>query len=243
MIDRNGGRITHLFAMVDGRPVSLSGTFKAYQFLDVDWASRGRHQERRHRPAEHRLHARTTPTWPATSTASQGTIGAGPPDEVIFDWYYPDNFNAYQVVDGRPGRARRSRCATGRGTPRSRTPRTRCRPRRGAGPDRWRRSPARPGSCCTTSARFGGFRKTIRLDGQRRARQLPGHAAGAPGGQRVLRRPARGRAARAAPDARGGRRRAQRDGRARRGSMAVQVELGAGCEFTAATLRRWTRRP
>ena len=34
VIDRNGGRITHLFSLVDGRPVSVSGTFKAYQFLD-----------------------------------------------------------------------------------------------------------------------------------------------------------------------------------------------------------------
>jgi hypothetical protein len=39
VIDRNGGRITHMFTVVHGRPVSVSGTYKAYQFLDLDWAS------------------------------------------------------------------------------------------------------------------------------------------------------------------------------------------------------------
>ena len=56
VIDRNGGRITHLFAMVNGLPCSVSGTFKAYQFLDVDWSSERGGRVRRRRPAEHRLH-------------------------------------------------------------------------------------------------------------------------------------------------------------------------------------------
>ena len=39
VVDRNGGRITQLFALVGDRPVAVSGTFKAYQFVDSDWAS------------------------------------------------------------------------------------------------------------------------------------------------------------------------------------------------------------
>ncbi len=35
VLDRNGGRLTQLFCRVAGRPVSVSGTNKAYQFLDV----------------------------------------------------------------------------------------------------------------------------------------------------------------------------------------------------------------
>lgn len=35
VLDRNGGRITQLFSRVGGRPVAVSGTNKAYQFLNV----------------------------------------------------------------------------------------------------------------------------------------------------------------------------------------------------------------
>ncbi|GGQ60457.1 polysaccharide deacetylase family protein [Couchioplanes azureus] len=39
VLDRNGGVVTHVFTMAGGRPVSVSGTFKAYQFY-TPWAER-----------------------------------------------------------------------------------------------------------------------------------------------------------------------------------------------------------
>ena len=36
VFDRNGGRITHLFSLVDGEPLCVSGTFKCYQYTSAD---------------------------------------------------------------------------------------------------------------------------------------------------------------------------------------------------------------
>ena len=97
--------------------------------------------------------------------ASQGTIGAGPPDEVIFDWYYPDNFNAYQVLDA-GGRAARSPCATGPARPIDGHPGHAAGARPGAGRGPAAKVAGEPGIVLHDVARFGEFRKTIRLDGR-----------------------------------------------------------------------------
>ena len=135
--------------MVDGRPVVLSGTFKAYQFLDVDWASRGRHQERRHRPAEHRLHAeprlrglrrRRQPGHDRRRPAGRGDLRL----------VLPGQLQRLPGGSTSPAGTGASRWSTEPGTAIEDTPdtlptSTRRWPR--TGPPR---SPASPGSCCTT---------------------------------------------------------------------------------------------
>ena len=207
VLDRNGGRITHLFAMVDGRPVSVSGTFKAYQFVDADWAVRQRCRVRRHRAAEHRVERRTTPTSPATSRRAGAPSVPRPPNDRGFDLYYPDNFNLYDEVPRAPtGRAcgdARVRAGHRRGAARRPSPPS----RRCWRPTGSRSSPARRGIVLHDVDEFGAVPQD--RSGSTAARvhvALPGHPAGPPGRERVLRRPARGGAARPPADARGGRR-------------------------------------
>jgi hypothetical protein len=104
VIDRNGGRITHLFSMVDGRPYSLSGTFKAYQFLDVDWAS-GTGTECDGIVLQNTVYGPNHAYVACDVEPSRGTLGAAPKGDGVFDWYYPDNFNAYDLVDSGDGPA------------------------------------------------------------------------------------------------------------------------------------------
>ena len=80
VIDRNGGRITHLFSMVEGRPVSVSGTFKAYQFLDLDWDSEAGVKSDGI-VLQNTVYTPNHAYVACDVTASQGTIGAGPPDD------------------------------------------------------------------------------------------------------------------------------------------------------------------
>jgi hypothetical protein len=105
VIDRNGGRITHLFAMVDGLPYSVSGTFKAYQFLDVDWSSTGFEcdgavlQNTVFTPN----HAYTACDVAASRPDTRPELEVPPLDDVQYGWAYPDNFNAYDIVDAGDG--------------------------------------------------------------------------------------------------------------------------------------------
>ena len=77
VLDRNGGRITHLFALIDGRPVAVSGTYKAYQSWTPTgpptpaWSATGWCCRTPSPP-------RTTATPPATSTRA-GHDGLRPP--------------------------------------------------------------------------------------------------------------------------------------------------------------------
>jgi hypothetical protein len=229
VIDLNGGRITHLFAMVDGRPCSLSGTFKAYQFLDVDWtADAGVKCDG--------IVAQNTVWTPnhayaaCDADAAQGTVGAAAPDDPIFDWYYPDNFNAYRVVGGDDTSVT---LAYENGAPLDRTPATLEQLDHLLAEDRTSRVAGGPGVVLHDEARFGRFRKTIRLDGAvvrvSYTDTRPGHVvanefcvdlwAAAVRGQRQAPSVA-GRTARVTNDA----------------GPSVAVELGAGCDFSAATL-------
>lgn len=97
VIDRNGGRITHLFGRIDGRPYSVSGTFKAYQFLDVDW-SNGTGQECDGIVLQNTVYTPNHAYVACDVDASRGTSGEAPSSDRGFPWIYPDNFNAYDVV-------------------------------------------------------------------------------------------------------------------------------------------------
>jgi hypothetical protein len=229
VIDLNGGRITHLFAIVDGRPCSLSGTFKAYQFLDLDWASEAGVKC-------DGIVAQNTVCTPNHAyaacdvEAARGTIGSGAPDDRIFDWYYPDNFNAYGVVGGDDASVT---LAYEDGAPLDQTPTTLQELDRRLVQDRESRVAGGPGFVLHDVARFGRFTKTIRLDGTTvrvsYTDTRPGHLvanefcvdlwAAAVRGQRQAPQ-VQDRTARVTNDA----------------GIAVTVRLGAGCDFSAATL-------
>jgi hypothetical protein len=251
VVDRNGGRITHLFALVDGRPVSLSGTFKAYQFLDVEWASEAGVK------ADGIVLQNTvyTPNHAYVACdveAGQGTIGAGPPDEVIFDWYYPDNFNAYQVAD-EPADDPHDGCPSvtlvyGPGTAIEDTPDTLPDLDEALAADLTAKVAGEPGIVLHDVSRFGEFRKSIQLDGRtvrvRYQGTRPGHRvanefcvdlhAAALQGRR--------QAAEVGPDGRTATVRQaetpfnweQQPARSP-ARLEVEVRLGAGCAFSATT--------
>ena len=116
VMDSNGGRITHIFAIgADGRPVTVSGTFKAYQFLGDDRLYGGTLPSNgsvlqntvfvpNHRyvasdvgPAMARFGSRhnpknrlkTVPCGDKSLRVDTGPFGAE-------DWLFPDNFNCYR---------------------------------------------------------------------------------------------------------------------------------------------------
>lgn len=251
VLDRNGGRITHLFALVDGRPVALSGTFKAYQFLDVDWASEagtkcdGIVLQNTVFTPNHAYVA-------CDADASLGTIGAGPPDEVIFDWYYPDNFNAYTVLDGPD--ADSGPVVTlcyGAGEPLDDTPDTLPALDDALAADLAAKVAGEQGTVLHDVGRFGEFRKTIRLDGTTvhvaYSATRPGHrvanefcvdlhAAALSGRRQRVELDPDGRSAtvRQAEATHNWEQDPPRDAE----PLRVRVRLGAGCEFSAATLAR-----
>jgi hypothetical protein len=97
VVDRNGGRVTHLFAMVDGRPVSVSGTHKAYQFVEADWSSDGG-VECDGLVLQNTVWSPNHAHVACDVEASRGTMGSRPPNDTGFNMYYPDNFNAYDEV-------------------------------------------------------------------------------------------------------------------------------------------------
>ncbi len=229
VIDLNGGRITHLFAMVDGRPCSLSGTFKAYQFLDLDWAS-GAGVKCDGIVAQNTV---CTPNHAYTAcdvAAARGTVGAGAPDDRIFDWYYPDNFNAYRVVGGDDTSVT---LAYENGAPLDRTPTTLQELDRRLTEDRESRTAGGPGFVLHDEARFGRFRKTIRLDGHAvrvsYADTRVGHVVANEFCVDLWAAAVRGQ--RQGPDVQGRTARVTNDA-----GLAVTVELGSGCDFSAASL-------
>jgi hypothetical protein len=103
VLDRNGGRVTHIFCMVDGEPRCVSGTFKTYQF------------KRPYRVGGELLNCDGpvlqntvfTPNHAYVATdviQSHGIQGTyqDPRDEEPGAWWYPDNFNVYEdgVIGG-----------------------------------------------------------------------------------------------------------------------------------------------
>ena len=163
VIDRNGGRITHLFAMLDGRPVSVSGTHKAYQFLDMDWASDGGVE------CDGSVLQNTvaTPNHAYVACdidASRGTIGASPAGDPEFDWYYPDNFNAYDVTD--PTGLPEVTLTYGPATTDAPAPATIADLERELADDREQKVAGGRGIVRHDIDEFGAFAKTIRLDGR-----------------------------------------------------------------------------
>ncbi len=231
VVDRNGGRITHLFAMVDGRPVSVSGTHKAYQFVDADWASDS--------GVECDGLVLQNTVWSPNHSyiacdvdASRGTVGARPPNDSGYDLYYPDNFNLYDEAPPPAGGPAVS-LEYGPGTG-ERAPVTVAALMAMLETDRAEKIADRRGIVLHDVDEFGPFGKTIRLDGRsvhveyRDTR--PGHRianefcvdllASALLGRRQTHAVATdGRSATVSND----------DG------LSVRLELGPGCVFSAAT--------
>ena len=234
VVDRNGGRVTHLFARVGGRPVSVSGTHKAYQFVEADWASDG--------GLECDGLVLQNTVWSANHAhvacdvdASRGTVGSRPPNDDGFDLYYPDNFNLYDEVEGGDAAGFPSvTFAYGPATTADPPPATVADLEAALAADLAAKVRGERGRVHHDVDEFGAFRKTIRLDGRtvhvayRDTR--PGHRvanefcvdlrAAALEGQRQTH---------AVAD----------DGLSatvtNKAGLAVTVELGAGCAFSAAT--------
>jgi hypothetical protein len=229
VLDRNGGRITHLFCMVDGRPYSVSGTCKAYQFLDMDWPSDSGVQ------CDGIVLQNTvwTPNHAYVASdvdPSRGTTGTSPAGDDAFDWYYPDNFNAYDEVSTDPAAVT---FEYGEGGPPADAPdNLQDLAARLAEDHRAKRAGER-GVVLHDVEAFGRFRKTVRLDGHvvhvSYTGTLPGHrvanefcvdlwAAAMQGKGQTATVSADGRSAEVVNEA----------------GLAVRVELGPGCEFSAA---------
>jgi hypothetical protein len=230
VLDRNGGRITHLFSLVEGRPYAVSGTCKAYQFLDMDWASDS--------GVECDGIVLQNTVWTPNHAyvacdvdPSQGTTGASPAGNDAFDWYYPDNFNAYDEIPG--GDALAVTFEYGEGNPLEDAPDTlQALDDRLAEDHRAKRAGER-GVVLHDVDAFGRFRKTVRLDGPvvhvSYTGTLPGHrvanefcvdlwAAAMQGRRQTATVAPDGRSAEVVNEA----------------GLAVRVELGSGCEFSAA---------
>lgn len=230
VLDRNGGRITHLFSLVDGRPYAVSGTCKAYQFLDMDWPSDSGMQ------CDGIVLQNTVWTPNHAYVAcdvdpSRGTTGTSPAGDDAFDWYYPDNFNAYDEV-GNAG----SGAVTfeyGDGSPPADAPDTLPDLEARLAEDHRAKRAGERGVVLHDVEAFGRFRKTVRLDG----RVVHVSYTGTLSGHRVANEfcldlwaaamQGRRQAATVAPDGR----RAEIVNEA---GLAVRVELGSGCEFSAA---------
>ncbi|GAA5118503.1 hypothetical protein [Pseudonocardia adelaidensis] len=230
VLDRNGGRITHLFCLADGRPYSVSGTCKAYQFLDMDWSSDSGVQ------CDGIVLQNTvwTPNHGYVACdvdASRGTTGTSPAGDTAFDWYYPDNFNAYDEVAGADPVA--VTFEYGEGDPPDAAPDDlEDLDARLAEDHRAKRAGER-GVVLHDVEAFGRFRKTVRLDGRvvhvSYTGTLPGHrvanefcvdlwAAAMQGSRQAAVVAADGRSAEVVNEA----------------GLAVRLELGHGCEFSAA---------
>jgi hypothetical protein len=235
VIDRNGGRITHLFAMVDSRPVSLSGTFKAYQFIDLDWGS-PTGIECDGLVLQNTVYTPNHAYIACDSGAAQGALGQSPALDSVFDWYYPDNFNAYEVIarTGGPDPSVTLRYGPGTLSPAD-APVTIDELTERLVEDRVAKLDGKPGHVVHDNAEFGTFEKTIRLDGRTihidYTGTRPGHtvanefcvdlrAATLDGRRQTATVEPGGTTATVANE----------------DKLTVQVVLGAGCEFSAATL-------
>jgi hypothetical protein len=165
--------------------------------------------------------------------ASRGTVGAAPPGDPEFDWYYPDNFNAYDVSDAAPGSPPEVTLTYGPSTTAEPAPATIADLERALAADRDDKLAGRRGTVLHDVAGFGAFAKTIRLDGRtvhveyRSTR--PGHRVANELCVDLLRAALHGR--RQTPAIAADRRSGtvtNDDG------LAVRIELGTGCEFSDA---------
>ncbi|HEY5821841.1 MAG TPA: hypothetical protein VIT20_07685 [Propionibacteriaceae bacterium] len=109
VIDRNGGRITQLFTMVGGQPVSVSGTNKAYQFLEVgppQVACDGqRVQNTVFTPNHAYVATDVTQAAPRAGSYRDQRNDAGPNPT-----WLPDNLNAYDCTGSLAGPAAQAVC-------------------------------------------------------------------------------------------------------------------------------------
>jgi hypothetical protein len=161
--DRNGGRITHVFAMVGGRPVSVSGTFKAYQFVDVDWVGDGG-IECDGLVLQNTVWSPNHGYVACDVEASRGTIGSRPPNDAGFDLYYPDNFNLYDEAPGNDDPSSVT-FVYGPGTG-EQPPATLAALERLLADDRDAKIAGERGVVLHDVDEFGAFRKTVTLDGR-----------------------------------------------------------------------------
>jgi hypothetical protein len=159
--DRNGGRITHLFAMVGERPVSVSGTLKAYQFVDADWAGDSG-VECDGLVLQNTVWSPNHGYVACDVEASRGTIGSRPPNDRGFDLYYPDNFNLYDEVPGDDPLSVTFAYGPGTG---EEPPATVAALDRLLAADRDAKLAGERGIVLHDLGEFGAFTKTVRLDG------------------------------------------------------------------------------
>ncbi|WP_433271067.1 hypothetical protein ACQPZF_11475 [Actinosynnema sp. CS-041913] len=232
VLDRNGGRITHLFTLVDGRPVAVSGTCKAYQFLDMDWPSDS--------GVECDGIVLQNTVWTPNHAyvacdvePSRGTTGTGPAGDKGFDWYYPDNFNAYDEIAGAADEpAVTFEYGDGRLVD---APDTLEDLEARLAEDHRRKRAGERGVVLHDVEAFGRFRKTVKLDGPvvhvSYTGTKPGHrianefcvdlwAAAMQGRRQTATVAADGRSAEVVNEA----------------GLAVRVELGEGCAFSPAVM-------
>lgn len=161
VIDRNGGRITHLFTIVGGRPVAVSGTFKANQFLDLDWSS-GTGAECDGIVLQNTVCTPNHAYVACDVEASAGTYGESPRADAVFDWIYPDNFNLYDAEpDDQPSVTFTYGPASLAQAPDTLADLHRC-----LTEDREAKLAGQRGYVLHDVARFGAFTKTITLEGR-----------------------------------------------------------------------------
>jgi hypothetical protein len=165
VIDRNGGRITHLFALVGGRAVSISGTHKAYQSLDVDWASFAG-AECDGRVLQNTVYTPNHVYVACDVDASRYTTGEPPSPDGVHGWSYPDNFNAYEVAGAASGPAPTAEVALTYGPTRGErlVPTTIAELDEALAADLIAKTSDEPGVVLHDVETFGPFAKTIRLD-------------------------------------------------------------------------------
>jgi hypothetical protein len=163
--------------------------------------------------------------------ASQGTTGAGPPGDDAFSWYYPDNFNAYDEIASAEAIA--VAFEYGAGAPLDDAPYNLSDLQERLGEDHRAKRAGERGVVLHDVEQFGRFRKTVRLASSvvhvTYTNTLPGHrvanefcvdlwAAGMQGRRQAATVAPDGRSAEVVNDA----------------GLAVRLELGSGCEFSAA---------
>ena len=165
VVDRNGGRITHLFAMVGGRAVSISGTHKAYQSLDVDWASFAG-AECDGRVLQNTVYTPNHAYVACDLDASRYTTGEPPSPGGVHGSSYPDNFNAYEVdgSDSGPAPTAEVRLIYGPTRGDQPVPTTIVELDKALAADLAAKKSGEPGVVLHDVETFGAFSKTIRLD-------------------------------------------------------------------------------
>jgi hypothetical protein len=227
VLDRNGGRVTHLFALVDGRPCALSGTHKAAGSLTYDWLR----QEGAECDGIVLQNTVCTPnhTYVACDVeAAQPTGGAPASPDAELGRLHPDNFNAYDETDAIGAAVTFD---YGDGTPGAVPPVTVAELEAALAADRAEKVAGRRGLVLHDTATFGRFTKSVRLEGRTVHVEYedtrPGHrvanefcvdlrAAALDGRRQSTTVDADGRGAAVTNDA----------------GLAVRVELDGGCVFS-----------